>query len=316
MKAPTLAHRFEYVLFSAVMVVVRRLPERAALQLGTFVGWFAGSVLRTRRSVVRENLERAFPTETARWRERVAAAMYRHFGREGAALLRMGSIAQVSARIETEGVEFLRRPIEQGHGVVVLAGHLGNWEVAAAAIVANGFPLDVVVKRQKNPLFDAYVRKTRETLGMRLAYKEEAPRLIFRALRDRHVVALVADQNAAAAGTFVEFFGTPAATARGPAVFAARSGADVVMLLSRRLPGAVSRYSVRFLPIRFEPSEDAVENEARLLRAYHAMLEEAIRAAPEQYFWLHRRWKTRPEGEEPLTVPQVSRRPRTSAGSA
>lgn len=296
MTRPTLGHRLEYLLFTAVTVVLQRLPERAALGVGALVGWISGSVFRIRRSVVLENLTRAFPEESASWRRRVATETYRHFGREGATLFRMRRLgpAQILERCEVGGLDLLSRAIEEGRGVVALTGHLGNWEMAGAATAASGFPLDVVAKRQANLLFDTYVRETRERLGMRVIYQTEAPRSVLRALRERRVVALVADQNVLTGGLFVEFFGEEASTARGPAVLAARGGAEVAMMISRRLPGPAARYSMRFVPVSYKRTSDPDENARRLLRAYHAILEDGIRAAPEQYFWFHKRWKTRP----------------------
>jgi KDO2-lipid IV(A) lauroyltransferase len=309
---PTVAHRAEYLVVAVVSVAVRALPERVALGLGSTLGWVAGTIFRIRRSVVRANLERAFPEEEEGWRSRVTTASYRHLGREAVALLRMRSLnaPELAERCRIEGLDLVESALEGEGGVVLLTGHLGNWEMAGAGTAANGIPLDVVVRRQSNPMFDEYMRDTRERLGMRVVYQADAPRLLLRGLRTGRAAALVADQNVPSGGAFVEFFGVPAATARGPAVLATRAGVGVLMAVIRSLPGPVAKYSLRFFPVRFEPSDDPDENAVRLLRTYHALLESAIREAPEQYFWMHRRWKTRPAAEEPDRVREVPREPR------
>lgn len=301
MKRPSLRHRAEHLTFLAARWGVRRLPERAALRLGSLLGWFAGSVLRVRRSVVEGNLRRAFPDELPAWRRRIAAKSYRHFGREAVTLLRLEALGPegLRGRCSLEGAELLEDALGEGRGVILLTGHLGNWEVGGAATAARGLSLDVVAREQANPLFERALGSARERLGMRVVFRHEGPRPLLRALREPRVVALVADQNVSSGGVFVEFFGSPAATARGPALLASRTGAAVVLAAALRVPGPTARYRVRYEPLRFEPSGDPDTDVPHFTRCYLAFLEEAIREAPEQYFWHHRRWKTRPAPEEP-----------------
>lgn len=318
-----LAHRLEYLLFVGISTVVRAIPERGALALGAGLGWLVGSVLRLRRSTVDENLMRAFPEASPEWRRQVARASYRHLGREGVALLRMQAMspAEVRGRTEVVGLEMVRRPLTEGRGVLILTGHLGNWEIGGAATAACGIPLDVVARRQKNPLFNAHLVRVREKLGMRVIDRQGATRHVLRAMREPRAVALVADQNVRAGGLFVDFFGVPASTERGPALLAERTGADVVVAIVHRLPGRTAQYRLSFEPLESDellesesPGSEPEESEPResaspradartmdaaeptvLTRAYLAALERGIRAAPDQYFWFHRRWKTRPD---------------------
>ena len=107
-------------------------------------------------------------------------------------------------------------------------------------------------------------------------------------------------------GVFVDFFGFPASTVRGPGIFAIRTGVPVLFCDPRRLPGSKVRYRIRFSPILYEPADDLEENVHRLTRAYMASLEEVIRESPEQYFWFHKRWKTQPEVREPGSSVKVA----------
>jgi Kdo2-lipid IVA lauroyltransferase/acyltransferase len=292
----TLGHRFQDLLIRGVEGGVRLMPEAAVSSLGAALGRLAGGLLRVRRKVVEGNLRLAFPDRDDGWIRRTAAASYGHLGREGAALLRMGKLGSraVWERTEVEGIEHLREPLSRDQGVILLTGHLGNWEIGGAAMAVREIPIDVVAKRQNNPLVDARLNRTRERLGMRVIDRDGGTKHILRSLSGGRVVALVADQNVRHAGVFVEFFGRPASTARGPALLAQRTGAAVVFASAIRLPGRRARYRVRLQPLEAPGAGDADTRARGLLRRYLAALETDIRLAPEQYLWAHKRWKTQP----------------------
>lgn len=192
------------------------------------------------------------------------------------------------------GFEAFRDATTAGRGVVLLTGHLGNWEIGGAAIAAHGVPLDVVGKGMSNRRFQDDLFAMRTRLGMRVIEMGEASREALRSLGAGRVVALLADQQAHRGGVLLPFFGRPASTARGPALFASRSGAPVFVAFALRDPGDPARYTVTFDPLPFSPSGDTDADVLGLLGAYGAALEGAIRRAPEQYFWQHRRWKNAP----------------------
>lgn len=298
----TLAHRLQGVAIGAVARILRALPEAAALLLGAGVGWLAGSLFRVRRGTVEANLALAFPERPRAWRRRTAARVFPHVGREAATLMRFAGVRpeELKERIEFDGLDVLRGAMEEGKGVVAVTGHIGNWEIGGASVALRGVPLDVVVQTQSNPLVDERLRRSREALGMRVIYRHHAPREVMRALRRGRCVALVADQNVRSGGLFVDFFGVPASTARGPALFAIRTGAPFVLGTAIRLPGwRHARYRVRFRRLDPERTGDMDTDVSRLTRAYMEALEDAIREVPEQYFWPHKRWKTRPPVERP-----------------
>ena len=180
----------------------------------------------------------------------------------------------------------------------MITGHLGNWEVGGAAIAARDVPLDVVGKGMGNRRFQADLFAARERLGMRVIEMGDAPKKVLRSLRDGRVAAMLGDQNAHGGGIFVPFFGKPASTARGPALFAIRSGAPVFVAFALRDRGWGQRYTVTFEALPFAPSGDLEEDIRALMVAYTRVLEAAILKDPDQYFWQHKRWKKRP-AEEP-----------------
>lgn len=299
MNGGRLADRLEHGLFLLVRWVISALPEGPALALGAALGWLGGSVLRIRRADADRHLELAFPEKDAAWRRRVARESYVHLGREAVSTFRVTARGpeEVVARTTMVGFEAFRAAVAEGKGVILVTGHVGNWELGGAAFSARGLPVDAVVKRMANRLFDAELEASRRRVGVRLVDLSEAPREALRSLRQGRVLGLIADQDAREHGVFVPFFGREAATFRGPALFALKAGAPIFLGVSLREGGVPARYRVTVEHIAFAPSGDREDDVRALTLAHTAALERAVRDAPEQYFWQHRRWKTRPSGE-------------------
>ena len=299
MTAKPVRHRLEYGAFNLVTALFFVMPERGAVALATFLGWLAGSVLRIRRTVVDENVALAFPDRPRPWRNRVARASYVHLAREWMATFRLTRLGrdEILSRTNMVGFDAFKAAVEEGKGVVLMTGHLGNWEFCAAGFTARGIPLDAVAKSMANSEFGAALIEARERIGMGVIDVDQAPRGVLRSLRAGRVVAMLADQNAHRGGIFVPFFGKLASTARGPAGFALRTGAPMCLGIPLRDPGWKQEYTVELRRLDFQPS-GSLDADVQALTAVHtAALEQAIGEAPEQYFWQHKRWKKRPEGE-------------------
>ena len=294
-------HHLEFLAFRFVSFVIVLLPERLALSLCGLLGWLGGVAFRIRRADVDRHLSMAFPGSEPAWRSRVARRSYRHLAREAAMALRLASMESDEAvrRTDIEGFEHFRRVVEEGRGAVLITGHLGNWEVGAAAFAARGVPMNAIAHLQKNPLFDRHLVETRNRLGLNVIVKNQAFRVAPRLLSAGRVVGFLADQNLQRRGVFVDFFGHLAATARGPALFALRKDAPVFVAFALRLPGWPSRYRVTLerVPLPQAGSNDEAVKE--LTQRHVSILERHVREAPDQYFWQHRRWKTRPDSEPP-----------------
>lgn len=272
------------------------LGNRGSGAFGELVGRLGYAPLRIRRKVVEAHLRMAFPDENEAWIRDTARGVYAHLGREALATIRLGQMsrAELLERTTAVGLEALAEGLAHGRGVVLVSGHIGNHEIGAAAVAARGIPLDIVVQRQGNPLFDAALVAARERFGVGVIDRFSPTRELARSLRSGHVLGFAADQNAGRAGIFVPYFGKLASTHRGAALFAVRSGAPVVMMLALR-KGDGYEVSAESIEVdRNGQLDDVVYN---LTAAFTARLEEVVRTAPEQYLWLHRRWKTRPEGE-------------------
>lgn len=301
-RKPNFRHRIEYLAYRALVQFLNLVPEPAALRFGEGMGWVAGVVFRVRWGTVAEHLRLAFPEQNARWRGKVARASFRHVGREAVATFRLGTMdaAEIRNRTEVVGFEVVEAAAGRGEGLIVVTGHLGNWEMGGASIAARGIPMVVVAQRQRNPLFDADLTANRNRLGMTVIERGQALKGILKALRAGKAAGIVVDQNARRGGVFVDFFGRPASTARGTALFALRTGAPLFLGAVRSLPGFPQRYRCIFEAVEFTPTGDMDRDVILLTEAHTRYLERQVREAPEQYFWQHRRWKTRPEGHDKI----------------
>lgn len=305
MRRPRPAHRAEYLLARGLEAAITALPELLADRVAAGVGALVHRPLGIRRGVVEANLRRAFPEQSADWRRRVARGAYRHLGREAAAMLRLSRLSarEIVARTEVVGWDELERALGERRGAILATGHFGNWEIGAAAIAARGLPTSAIVQRQSNPLVDARIEAMRRRLGVETIRRADAPRLVPRALRAGRVVGIVADQDAWESGIWVHFFGQPSSTHRGPALFALRLGAPIFAAAAARLPGREPRYRVTLERVAPAATGVLADDVAHLTAALAAHLEAAVRAAPDQYFWFHKRWKTPPPPELSLPRP-------------
>lgn len=297
-------HRLEYRLIRAVTATVGRLPSGAGDAAVAWLARLAYRPLGIRREVVEANLRAAFPGMDGRWIRSTAAAAYEHLGREAMSLLRLSRMEPAAVRLATdvEGLEAFRAALERGRGIVLVTGHLGNWEIGGAALATRGIPMDVVAQQQRNPLFDRMIVSARERLGMCVIDRTRASRLALRSLRAGRVVAFVADQDARDSGVFVRFFGRAASTHRGPAVLAARAGSPI--FLGTAIRCGRGRYRIRLEEVPAPRTASAAEDDLTEWTArFTALLEEAIKQAPGQYFWHHRRWKTLPPEEQVRPTP-------------
>lgn len=290
----------EYYALRAGLGLLRVLPWSLAGHIGARVAALGYWPLGIRRGIVETQIAAAFPEWDQLTVLQVARAAYEHLGRTTveAALLPTLSPKKVVDLFEGEGDwPLLAQAHGEGRGVIIVTGHIGNWELAGAYIAARGVPIEGVTRRMANSLFDSYVTATRRRSGVGVIADSEAVRRIPRALRAGHVVGLVADQGLKGmASTFVPFFGRPAKTPRGPAVFALRSEVPVFAGTAVRLPGG--KYRAMVEPVTVTTTGDRERDVDAVVACYTAILERWVRAYPEQYLWHHRRWRRQPEHEQ------------------
>jgi len=282
----------EYWIALLVLKSLEVSPRSFAERLARFYACLLDLALpRLRRTALR-NLEMAMPQLGRDERRRLVDGVFRSIARLLLAFARFPRIARdnVSEWIRCEGREHYEEGLRRGRGILFATAHLGNWELSAFAHALLAAPMHVVVRPLDNPKIDALVESRRTLLGNRIIEKKDAARGILRALAANEAVGILIDQNASLEeGVFVDFFGVPACANAGFAKIAARSGATVI-------PGfalwseSERRYVLRFYP-PVEMTGDTVEDTRRLQR----QLENVIREYPDQWLWIHRRWKTRPK---------------------
>ncbi len=300
-KTPTLSHRFEYAGTRAVVGLLRLLGWRGASWVGGRIGRLAYKPIGIRRGVVERQIAAAFPDLSTAQVEDLSARSYESLGRTSieTAIMPGTSREQILERVErVEGWDHVERGLAAGKGIILVTGHLGNWEFGGAYFAARGVPIDVVARGMANPIFEAYVGRTRRKIGMEVIHDKDAVRRTPRALRENRCVAFVSDHDALGlASTFVPFFGRPAKTPRGPAVFALRF--EVPVLFVAIVRESNGKYAVLIDPVPVQPTGDREADVDAIVLTYTEMLEAYVRRYPAQYFWQHRRWRRQPPDTPP-----------------
>jgi KDO2-lipid IV(A) lauroyltransferase len=300
--------RVEYGLLRGVEVGLGVLPKAMARRLGGVLGGFVRSPLHLRREIVVSNLRLAFPEASEAWIAETTVAAYRHLGREVTAMLCLSALDAAAVRdltvVPDSTWQATQAAFAEGRGVIFAAGHYGNWEMAAASLAARGRSVTAIAKGMRNRFVDQRIRDARKALGIEVIGLGEASSRVPKALAAEHGVGIVGDQDARRFGVFVPFFGVPASTHRGTALFALRTGAPLMMSSARSLSDG--RYQVEASRIEVQRTGDAEADVFRITADIAAALERVIRVDPAQYFWFHKRWKTRPPGEAPQESPEKS----------
>jgi KDO2-lipid IV(A) lauroyltransferase len=312
---PRLRHWAQYAVGRGVLSLLGVIPFTAARAVGRFLGRLGHSPFGVRRNVVERQVAAAFPD--AKTVDPLVRDAYAHFGEvliETALLPKLGRQRILDLFAGADGFEAIEDAHAAGQGIILITGHFGNWELAGAYVAARGIPIEVIVRRMNNPLFDRYVTRTREGAGMIVVHDHDAVRRTPRAFKSGHAVAFVADQGVLGlASTFVPFFGRPAKTPRGPAVFAMRYRLPTFFVAAVRLPDG--RFRCVVTPVEIPDTGDREADVDTVVARYTGILESWVRQYPGQYFWHHRRWKRQPpdtpdELRDPVAI--TGHRPRST----
>jgi Kdo2-lipid IVA lauroyltransferase/acyltransferase len=276
--------------------VITRLPRRSRAWLGRRLGDGAYIVLAARRRMALTNIESAIPDLAPADRRRVCRGSFQHLGLmlvEFASLLTQPPKRSLEG-IVLEGLDHLQKTMAIHGRALVLSAHLGNWEFLALSHRLMGFPATVVVRPLDAPGLDTLAERLRSRAGVELIDKRGALRPVLGALRRGRLVALLLDQNASRReGIFASFFGRPASTPKSLAVLALRTRTPVVPMFIYRT--GIERHRVVIHPPLFvEDAPDAELAVADLTQRCTTAIEAAIRVAPDQWMWIHNRWRTQP----------------------
>jgi KDO2-lipid IV(A) lauroyltransferase len=288
-----LRNRLEALLAGALGAFLARKTPEAAESTGRALGRLFRRLDGRRRALTRENLSRAFPEMSAEEVDALSVRVFEHFGGVAAELLYALSHdpADALTRVETEGATIAKDAFATGRGVFFLTAHLGNWEWAALGTGALGISIGVIARPFDNPLLDAVFTRLRSSTGNTVIEKRDAARGMLRAIRSGGAIGILNDQHARPPDAVTApFFGRPAATSSALAKLADRTEALIVPAYAIRV--APARWRLTFEPpldVRTLSGEErGVE---RLTARLNGILESMIRGHPEQWLWLHNRWR-------------------------
>ena len=275
-----------------------RLPLGLVLWSGRCWGAVFGLAGVRQRRRADLHLAMCLPEVPAAGRRAIRRRMFRHLGMNAAEMLRWmgGATGELNSRIRLEGGEHMVAAQARGRGVVVLTAHLGNWDLMGLW-AASRYPLTIISKTIKNEAVNRFWMEKRAAAGLHIVAAHHSYRACLSALKKGGLLGFILDQNMIAAeGIFVEFFGRPACTTAGLAVLAAHARAPIVPVFMFRRPDG--DHVVRMLPALDPPAERTPAAMAATTQACTRIVEQQVREHPDQWIWMHRRWRTQPPAQK------------------
>jgi Kdo2-lipid IVA lauroyltransferase/acyltransferase len=272
--------------------LARWAPDRAVFPLGALLGTLGYVALPRLQRVARTNLRRAFPECAPAEIERLVRRCFQHQGRTLIEFLQMAHWdgVEVERRVEVRGLERLEAARAAGRGTLLISAHYGNWELGTARIARAGYCVNVVARDADDAPTNALLQRVRRASGYQVIPRQNAARGVLACLRRNEMVGILMDQNTTQGEVYVDFFGRPAATTPAPAILARRTGAHLVPVFIRRL-GDGSHVGEVLEPLEWQASEDAERDVQEITQRLTATIEAWVRREPEQWLWVHNRWK-------------------------
>ena len=263
------------------------------------MGWVYGSVIRHHRKDAVEALRRSFPEKNEAERLLILSSMYKNLGMNAVEELRMASTSPqyFDDHILWENESYAKEVLAAGKGLLVLTGHVGNWDMLCSIAPKFNYPTTIITKNIKNTAINSLWMEIRSRFGLKFVPAHNSYRQCLTALRKNEIVGFTIDQNMIdTEGVFVDFFGKQACTTPGLAYMSAQSGAAVVPVFMIRQEGG--RHLVKLLPPIPPPPDRKPETISKYTQLYTKVMEDIIRLYPDQWIWVHRRWKTVPKPQQ------------------
>ena len=301
-KKKSLLFRYlEYLIVISLIKFISILTYKIASDIGCFLGRIGYLMDAKHRGIALKNLNKAFPDIDGRVINLIAKRAFENLGRSATEAIYIASRKPqllhktFNQWITIEGRDNIDTASEKGKGIILVTAHFGNWELLGLSHAGNGYPLNAIVRPLDNPWIDRLLTSFRSSTGARVIPKKGALKKTLRSLKNREGLMILIDQNTAQnEGVFIDFFGTPAATGRGPALIATKSGSPVIPFFIIR-EGKYRHRIVYCHEITVHKSNDIEEDVRINTENFTKVVESYIRKYPEQWFWMHQRWKTRPE---------------------
>ena len=300
-RPPFATRRSVYWMFRLIEMAVQAMPYPAATGFARAVGWFVHAVDRKHRRTAHKNLRLSFPGWTATRLRETVRRTYEHcalivvelfFVRR---LIRRETLDRYATFV---GWENTQRALARGKGLIIVVGHLGNWEFAGVASVLRGLRATSVARPLDNRWVNDHLVRARAWTGQEVVYKKDALRRLVPRLREGRVVVIPSDQNVRSGGVFVPFFGRTASTVKAAALLCEKYGTPLVVASKHRTGRSRFHHVIEFSePVVASDFPDDGRRQEHITAHFTRKLEESIRRHPAQYLWMHKRWKTRPAGE-------------------
>lgn len=284
-----------YIIVRSLNILMGFMPVSFALWVGRRLGGIAFFFNKKRRLVAYANLKAAFckekgPRELKVLTKRVYQNMVQTF-------MEVLNLTKINRKycdryVEVVNMDRIRNAAKSGRGTILLTGHFGNWEMSSLVSSVEGFPILVLAREQKMKRLNELLNALRESNGCKVIRKGMSTKNILRALHDKHIVGILSDQDAGKNGVFVDFFGRPTSSHSGPIEIAKHTGSIILPNFIVRTKGPYHKlYLEEYIDFRNTDSEDAVKEN---LQKFMSLLESYIRKHPDQWLWLHKRWKSTP----------------------
>lgn len=288
-------HRIEYILVFLADAFFQTLPRGWALRMGEWVGLTMSLAIPKRNVLIMDNLTQAFPEKTDDEKHRIARSVWRNVGRTAVEFVRVSDFMEgVPDRfVECDGREHMEKAVQQKNGVILLTAHFTNWELSGVFTQLYFGIMTAIARPMRNPHVEKWLQSKRTSGGMKIILHRQAVRAALRCLKEKKIIGILVDQNLYTGGIFVDFFGRPAATTTLPALLHARTGAPVIITYTLR---EGDRFRLVYEPpINFPHVADESKRIIAHTQVISDHFENLIRKYPGNWFWIHNRWKRKPE---------------------
>lgn len=286
-----------YLGLRVLVCVIQTLPITTCARIADFLAWLAYEQLRFRAKVTDENLALAFPEKSVAERQSIAKQMWRHI------VLLICELVQAPRKIHrsnwqdyvrTKNIDQQVRHLLADGPVIIVSGHFGNFEVGGVVSALLGYPTYTVARSLDNPFLDRFMKQFRQATGQNILPKRGSSYQVDQVLNADGTLMLLGDQSAGPKGCWIEFFGRLASCHKSVALFTLTQQAPMVVAYSKRVDGKPMQFELGILGV-YDPATDGTKSLEELSQWHTSLLEQAIRESPEQYWWLHRRWRDPPE---------------------
>ena len=293
----------EYVLVYSFYAFLNILPQELSLKIGRFLGLLFYKIDKKHRKHTLNNLKIAFPTKTENVLTDIAIKFYKNLGMVFVEIFRLNKYKESNIDDFVDSDFDHIKNIYGKQGILLLTAHFGNWELLAKTFGLKGYKGNVLARPLDNPYIEKILYDLRMASGNKVIYnRENAVKNIISALSEKESVGFLPDENASKRiGVFVDFFGVKACTMPGMANIAAKTKLPVVPAFIVRIKGKDGNYSKHRLiiepPLDIKYTGDRKTDTMNILKLFNEKIEDIIKQYPEQWFWIHNRWKTRPDDE-------------------